>query len=156
MKTHEEMEKSKVSEMETNWRRALADYKNLEKRVTEEKTEFAKYALSNFLRELLPILDNLEKAQEHLKDEGLQLVITNFKELLKQEGVETIEAEGDNFDPRHHEAVELAKGEENKILKVLETGYKLRSRILRPAKVIVGKKFASSDSVNNPQETNSN
>ncbi|MFH1961221.1 MAG: nucleotide exchange factor GrpE, partial [Patescibacteria group bacterium] len=79
MKTHEEMEKSKVSEMETNWRRALADYKNLEKRVTEEKTEFAKYALSNFLRELLPILDNLDKglgAESTVGMAGVGAIIT--------------------------------------------------------------------------------
>ena len=141
-----EME-SKIFELENNWKRALADYKNLEKRVAEEKQEFAKYFLAGFIRELLAVLDNLEKAQEHTKDEGVNLVVKDFREILKKEGVEEIIAQDTNFDPLMHDAVEVGDGIDGKILKVLEKGYKIGERILRPAKVVVGKSFAAAESV---------
>jgi molecular chaperone GrpE len=146
---------SKAEEMENNWKRALADYKNLEKRVVEEKQEFAKYSLSTFVGELLTIIDNLEKAQEHLKDTGVSLVLDGFKALLKKEGVLEIESYEKDFDPLLHDAIEMGEGAEGKIIKVLEKGYKIGNRILRPAKVVVGKSFESKESVEDSQ-TSSN
>jgi len=144
----------KITELENSWKRALADYRNLEKRVIEEKREFAKFVLVAFIRNLLPILDNLEKAQSHLNDSGLALVVESFKNALKEEQVEEIESLGKEFNPTLHEAIEVGEGEDNIIISVLEKGYKLQDRVIRPAKVVVGKNFGSAKLENNLEDLN--
>jgi len=101
----------------------------------------------------LPVLDNLESAQSHLNDQGLAMVIKQFNDMLQSEGVEQVEAEGKQFDPNLHEAVEVvdpeqgrgvAEGEkDDSIVKVLAKGYKMNGRVIRPAKVIVSRKTES-------------
>jgi len=131
----------KPKEFDDQLKRALADYQNLEKRVEEERKLLSKLSASLLIEKLLPVLDNLEKAQVHLKDEGLEIVLKQFKEILTQEGVEEIAAEGAQFNPHYHEAVESQQGEQdNLVIKVLTKGYKIEDTILRPAKVIVSKK----------------
>ena len=131
----------KPQELEDQLKRALADYQNLEKRVEEERKLLSKLSASLLIEKLLPVLDNLEKAQVHLNDEGLEIVIKQFKEILTGEGVEEIAAEGAQFNPHYHEAVETQHGEhDNLVIKVLTKGYKIEDTILRPAKVIVSKK----------------
>ena len=98
------------------------------------------------VEKLLPVLDNLENAQSHLKDQGLEMVIRQFKEILNQEGVEEIEAIGQQFDPNQHEAVEIAEGpDEGRIARVVAKGYKIEDKVIRPAKVVVTKKAATQD-----------
>ena len=128
-------------ELEDRLKRALADYQNLEKRVEEERKLLSKLSASLLIEKLLPVLDNLEKAQVHLKDEGLEIVLKQFNDILTGEGVEEIAAEGAQFNPNFHEAVESQQGEhDNVVIKVLTKGYKIEDTILRPAKVIVSKK----------------
>ena len=92
------------------------------------------------IEKLLPVLDNLENAQKHLKDEGLEMVIKQFKEVLASEGVEEIVSEGSLFDPNLHEATEILESEKDGIvLKVLRKGYKINDKVLRPAQVAVGR-----------------
>lgn len=130
----------KSQELELRLKRALADYQNLEKRIDEERRLLSKLSSTLLIEKLLPVLDNIEKAQSHLKDEGLEMVLKQFKDILSQEGVEEITAEGTQFDPNLHEAVETQEGEkENTVVKVLSKGYKIDSTVLRPAKVIVTK-----------------
>ena len=131
----------KHQELEGQLKRALADYQNLEKRFEEERKLLSKLSASLLIEKLLPVLDNLEKAQIHLKDQGLEIVIKQFEDILTQEGVEEIAAEGAQFNPHYHEAIESQQGEQdNLVIKVLTKGYKIEDTILRPAKVIVSKK----------------
>ena len=95
----------KPQELEGQLKRALADYQNLEKRVEEERKLLSKLSASLLIEKLLPVLDNLEKAQIHLKDQGLEIVIKQFEDILTQEGVEEIAAEGAQFNPHYHEAI---------------------------------------------------
>ena len=134
------MAKKKLdSELHQKYIRALADYQNLAKRVEREKELFVKFANSVLILRMLPVLDNLERAQEHLKDEGIDLVIKQFKEALSSEGVNEVEGIGSEFNPEIHEAIAHGEGEEGKVIEVFEKGYKLGDKIIRPAKVRVGK-----------------
>jgi len=127
-------------DLEEKYLRALADYQNLEKRVAREKESFVKFSNAILILKMLPVLDNLERANEHLKDQGIELVIKQFKDALSSEGVTEIEAEGQQFNPEHHEAVEKVQGEEGKVVKVTERGYKMGDKVIRPAKVTIGGK----------------
>jgi molecular chaperone GrpE len=133
-----EDKETKHQELEEKYLRALADYQNLVKRVEREKELFVKFANSVLILKMIPVLDNLERAEKHLKDQGLELVIKQFKEALAGEGVSEIEAEGRVFNPEHHEAIATGKGEEGRVTEVLEKGYKLGDKVIRPAKVKVG------------------
>jgi molecular chaperone GrpE len=134
----EETESEKqVNEFEEKYLRALADYQNLEKRIEREKDLLIKIASSVLVIKLLPVLDNLERAQAHLEDPGLDHVIRQFKDALATEGVSEVPTDGD-FDPTLHEAITHGDGPEGKILEILEKGYKLGDRVLRPAKVKIG------------------
>ncbi len=128
----------KLVELEHKWKRALADYANLEKRVAKEKEDFVNFSKGTLIIKMLAVLDDLERCQRHLKDEGLNLSIKRFKEVLKSEGVEEIEALGGDFDPKLMEAVEVTKGFKNKVLEVALKGYLLNNKVIRPAKVKVG------------------
>ena len=131
-------EKDQIADLENKWKRALADYANLEKRIEKEKEDFVKFANAQLLNKLLAILDNLELAERHLRDKGLTLAGNRFREILKEEGVEEIEVLGRNFDPELMDAVETVDGPKNKVVEVVLKGYKLYGKVLRPAKVKVG------------------
>ena len=134
----EELEQ-KVKEMENNWKRALADYKNLQRRTLKEKEEAVKFSNFVLISELIPVYDNLEMVQKHSEDEGLKMVVSQFWEVLKGSGVEKVETEGKEFDENTMEAVETEEGEKNKVLEILQQGYKFKNRLVKPAKVVVGK-----------------
>ena len=138
-KTKRLLIEEKVASLEEKWRRALADYANLEKRVERERGVLARLASAQLLDKVLPVLDELEICQKHLKDEGLGIVIDKFKAVLKSEGVEEIKVKGKEFDPERMDAVEIAGGAKNKVVEVVLKGYCLDSQILRPAKVKVGR-----------------
>ena len=128
----------KVVSLDNSWKRALADYSNLEKRTAEEKENFLTLVKIQIVESFLPFFDNLEKIQEHSKDEGLRLTLKDLQKVLKNIGVEEIEAEGKDFDHNFMEAIEVQPGEKNKVLKVIQKGYLLNGNLLRPAKVAVG------------------
>lgn len=130
---------AKIVELEENWKRALADYQNLEKRVDRTKTERLKMGNAELLGRLLPLLDDLERAQEHLDDDGLKMVTDKFNQLLEEEGVVLIKAEGERFNPEAMEAVEMVPGKKDRVVEVVQKGYRLEDRVLRPAQVKVGK-----------------
>ncbi|MDO8487233.1 MAG: nucleotide exchange factor GrpE [Candidatus Curtissbacteria bacterium] len=130
-------------ELENRLKRALADYQNLERRVEEERRLLGQLSSALLIEKFLPVLDNLENAQKHLNDEGLEIVIRQFKDILSSEGVEEIESVGAAFDPHQHEAAEVQEGEnDNTVVKVLRKGYKMNDKVLRPAQVVVEKKSA--------------
>src|SRR3989304_2676049 len=89
-----EQKQEKTQELENQLKRALADYQNLERRVEEERRLLSQLSSAILIEKFLPVLDNLESAQTHLKDEGLEMVIKQFRDVLSSEGVEEIEAQG--------------------------------------------------------------
>lgn len=127
-------------ELEEQLKRTLADYQNLEKRVTLEKEELIKSANKGLILRLLPALDVLMLAEKHTKDEGVSLSIKHFLDILENEGVKKIETEGQDFDPRIMECVQTIEGQEGKVTEELKPGYVLGEKVLRPAQVSVGKK----------------
>lgn len=133
-------ENNEAREWEDKYKRALADYQNLEKRVAEQRREWMISASRDILQRMLPILDTLSLAQKHLKDQGLEASIQQFLGVLSQEGVIQIETVGKKFDPVHMEAVGTGKGDEGKVIEEVRAGYMLHDKLLRPAQVIVGQK----------------
>jgi molecular chaperone GrpE len=133
----EELER-KVEESEAKYKRAIADYQNLEKWMREQRSEWIQSANKDLLLRLLPVLDTLLLAQLHSKDQTLQVTVTHFMDILKAEGVTKIETMGKDFDPHLMEAITTAEGKENKVVEELRPGFRLHEKVLRPAQVIVG------------------
>jgi len=131
---------NRVSDTENKWKRALADYQNLEKRTQEQKVEFIEFANYNIILELLDVIDCLESTTDHIKDDGLNLSVKKFKDVLSNNGVTEIKAENEDFNASLMEAIDTQKGTENKVLKVNKKGYILNNKVLRPAQVVVGRK----------------
>ena len=128
--------------------RTLADMDNLRKRTQREKEDLAKFANENILREILPVIDNLERAVEHADQEdnglveGVQMTLTQFSQVLDRFGVKSVEAMGQPFDPALHQAMgqlESADQPVNTVVQQLQKGYQLNDRLLRPAFVMVAK-----------------
>ncbi len=130
-----------VTDLEAKWKRAVADYRNLERRVNDQQQAVVKFANAMLIEKLLAIMDDLERANEQLKDKGLGLVIERFKDVLKSEGVEPVETLEREFDPQLMECVEMVEGAKNRVVKVVLVGYTLNGKVLRPAKVVVGGKI---------------
>lgn len=140
--------KKLVEEYKNKYLRALADYHNLEKRVEEERSLRMKVAKKDLILQLLPIFDLVDKALKDAEEnrqqvdsvhwrEGIKIAIKEFRNILSREGFEPVETE--TFDPNLHEAVGVRLGPEGKILDVLQMGYKLNGKLVKPAKVVVGK-----------------
>lgn len=129
----------KIEELELKYKRALADYQNLEKRVREEKTQWIKIANGDLLLRLLPILDTLMMAAKHSQDQALKVTLQQFLDVLKAEGIERVEAQGKSFDPKFMECIDTKEGEEGKVLEEARAGFKLHDMVLRTAQVVVGK-----------------
>ena len=131
--------------------REKAELDNFKKRLTKEKEDFVQFANERLLKELLQIEDNLERAMaapnatlESLK-EGVEMIQKQFKDFLKNQKVEAIEALGKPFDPNLHEVLnqqESEEHEENTVIEEYSKGFTLNGRILRSAKVVISKKPA--------------
>jgi len=130
--------------------KALADSENFKKRITREKEEYCKYAISSFIEEVIPVIDNLELALEHgrkkqaCKDivQGLEMTLNMFHQVLDRNNLKQVGQEGEPFDPNYHEAMaqlERHDLEEGMVCQVMQKGYVLGSRLVRPAKVLVSK-----------------
>jgi len=140
-------EKQKAEQYLANWQRAQADYVNFKRRTEQERAENTKQANAFLLANLLPVLDDFERALQNIDPklaglpwaDGVNLIYRKFRATLENEGLTGIEAVGKDFDPKFHEAVLQVPGEEGKVLAELEKGYMLGDRLLRPAKVKVGK-----------------
>ena len=135
-----------------NWQRAEADFQNYKKRVDQERSENRRFASAALVMNILPILDDLERAlmsvDAHLAGltwlDGVRLIYRKLQLILENAGVSAIEVEGQQFDPRYHEAVMHAEGPEGLVLAEVQRGYKLHDRVLRPAMVVVGKGLGES------------
>jgi len=136
--------KDQVEEFKNKYLRAIADYQNLEKRVGEERFELMKMANKNLLIKILPFLDNLEKAELFIKDEGLKISKDHFLQILLDAGLKEIDLLNKDFDPVFAEAVDIVAGkEDNKVVEVLRKGYMFEDKIIRVAQVKVSKKISN-------------
>jgi len=131
--------------------RTLAETENLKKRLFKEKEESLKFAAEGVLADLLPVLDNLDLALSHgrplkaCKDviTGVDMTRKIFLDILARHGLTPVGLAGEEFNPERHEAVGIAPGSpgcaisDNHVQQVMQTGYMLRGRLLRPAKVLV-------------------
>jgi len=136
--------KKEIVTLTESWKRALADYQNLQKRYDRERADFVQFASAGLILRLIEVLNHLEKAAESLKDKGLDIIVTEFKKVLTENGLEEIKSQGEKFDPNFMEAVEVVEGkDEGKVAEVVSKGYLLNGKVLLPAKVKVfkGKKI---------------
>ncbi|MEK7064730.1 MAG: nucleotide exchange factor GrpE [Patescibacteria group bacterium] len=130
--------KDQIAFLDDKFKRALADYQNQEKRYEAQKSLLAKFANETLLTQILPVVDDLERAQSHLQDAGLGHVIKTFHQVLASEGVSIIESDQADFDPATMDCAEVVAGPKDKIVKTITKGYRLFDKVLRPAKVEVG------------------
>jgi molecular chaperone GrpE len=142
-----EEEKAKAAKYLGNWQRTEADFDNYRKRLEQEKGDTVKYANAALILNLLPVLDDLERAFKSLPEklahlswtEGIRLIHRKLQATLEAQGVCAINALGERFDPAIHEAVAQGPGEEGKVVDEAQKGYTLHGRVIRPAYVVVGK-----------------
>ncbi|MBR2830018.1 MAG: nucleotide exchange factor GrpE [Solobacterium sp.] len=139
---------AEVNRLKNDYARAYADTENMKKRLEKDFEQRSKYRIQDFAREILPVLDNCERAlavkPKDTEDENyrkaFEMVHRQLRAALEKEGVSEIEAEGKPFDPNWHQAMmsEKAEGvEPGMVLQVLQKGYKLKDRLLRAAMVKV-------------------
>jgi molecular chaperone GrpE len=139
-----------AAENQDKYLRARADMENYKKRIERTYADLAKTAKKDLLRKLLSVKDNLERALQYGETaeggagegiiEGVRLTQYQLNQLLSQEGVQPIEAEGQPFDPQEHEAIHSvpdADVPDNTVVEVVRTGYKYQDEVLRPAQVVV-------------------
>jgi molecular chaperone GrpE len=132
--------------------RALADAQNVKRRAEQDVEKARKFALEQFAKELLPVVDNMERALEATAGndddgvkpitEGVELTLKSFLDALKKFNVEAVDPQGEPFDPNLHQAMSMVENndvEPNSVIAVMQKGYTLNGRLLRPAMVMVSK-----------------
>jgi len=147
LKRQVEEENQKAESYLANWQRAQADFVNYKRRAEQEKSELTKFTNAMLILNLLPVIDDLERALNTVPTalagltwfDGLRLIHRKLMSILEGQGLQPIEAEGKDFDPNLHEAIMHSEGEEGKVLQELQKGYKLHDRVIRPAMVKVGR-----------------
>ncbi|MGO9437813.1 MAG: nucleotide exchange factor GrpE [Terracidiphilus sp.] len=145
LKTELEQLKSERDQLVDRLARMQAEFENARKRTERERQEFRDYAVGNVVEQFLPVLDNFELAlkatgsAEQLRS-GVELIVKQMEEILRQLQVQTVATVGEEFDPRHHEALGSVEREDlpdQHVAEEIRRGYKLRERLLRPALVRV-------------------
>jgi molecular chaperone GrpE len=138
--------KAKAEANLAGWQRAQADFINYKKRSEQEKEEIGKFANSVLILNLLPVLDDLERAFVSIPPrmaklswvDGVKLIERKLWAVLEAQGLSPIKALGEPFDPRFHEAVRQDKGKEGIVIEEVQKGYILNDRVIRPTMVVVG------------------
>ena len=143
-------EETKAEEQESErYMRLMAEFQNFKRRAAREKSDIHAYANEKIIGELLPVLDNFERALDTKSDDvegyakGMELIFTQLRTALEHAGLEEIPALGEEFDPNVHNAVMTEDSDEheyNHISKVLQKGYKLNDKVIRPSMVAVVRK----------------
>jgi molecular chaperone GrpE len=127
--------------------RMQADFDNARKRAAKEQADFRDYALADAIKTLIPVLDSFDRALKTSAEKsefhsGVELIHKQLQDALAKIGVQPVSAEGQPFDPRYHEAIEMVDTEDakdNAVLEELQRGYKLKDRLLRPSMVRVAR-----------------
>lgn len=139
-------EREKAENYYKNWQRTAADFANYKRRIEQERGESARLAGAALVINILPVYDDLDRAVGSVDStlaglnwvQGVTAIHQKFGRLLEAMGVKEVEAEKQMFDPSQHEAVGRQPGEENRVLHVVQKGYELQGKVIRPAMVIVG------------------
>jgi len=129
-----------------NWQRVQADFINYKRRTEQEKEEISQFAKATLIFNLLPALDDLERAFAAIPPrltklswvDGIRLIWSKLQTTLEAQGLSEIKAVGEPFDPHLHEAVRQDKGKEGIVIEEVQKGYKFHDRVIRPTKVVVG------------------
>lgn len=137
-----EQTKQKLDEMTAISQRALADLQNFKRRTEEERSQFITMANANLFKELLPILESASRALKHENKDaewikGVEQTLNQLLQTTRQMGLTPISTEGE-FDPEKHEALLTGPGPKDQIIEVLEKGYMLGEKVIKPARVKVG------------------
>ena len=145
----EEKTEEKADDGNEKYVRLMAEFQNYKKRVAKEKNDIREYATEKLVMELLPVLDNFERALAASAEDdpagyakGMELIFTQMVTDLQKSGLTEVEAEGQDFDPTKHNAVMTEENEElesGKVSKVLQKGYALNDKVIRPSMVAVTK-----------------
>lgn len=145
----EEKTEEKADDGNEKYVRLMAEFQNYKKRVAKEKNDIREYATEKLVMELLPVLDNFERALAASAEDdpagyakGMELIFTQMVTELQKSGLTEVEAEGQDFDPTKHNAVMTEESEElesGKVSKVLQKGYALNDKVIRPSMVAVTK-----------------
>lgn len=145
----EEKTEEKADDGNEKYVRLMAEFQNYKKRVAKEKNDIREYATEKLVMELLPVLDNFERALAVSAEDdpagyakGMELIFTQMVTELQKSGLAEVEAEGQDFDPTKHNAVMTEENEElesGKVSKVLQKGYALNDKVIRPSMVAVTK-----------------
>ncbi len=151
---------SERDELKDQLLRARAEFENYRKRMAREAETMRQRAAESLIRDLLPVMDNLELALQHAEKtdpmaEGVEMVVRQFHEVLRRAGVEPIPSVGEPFDPNVHDAVmqmASAEVEANNVAQEFQKGYRLGDYVLRPAKVIVSTGAPDSTESNGSQD----
>jgi len=149
LKKIEEVQKSAEKNYDL-YMRSQADIDNVKKRFQKEKDDLAKYSNELLIKQLLPVIDSLNKAIDHSQDEkstaalreGIELTLKGLTDALEKAGLERVKAIGEPFDPNFHEAISESEDntkESGIVLKELQNGYILNHRLIRPSMVIINK-----------------
>ncbi|NOR85130.1 nucleotide exchange factor GrpE [archaeon] len=149
--TELEKQTKKVQEYENTLKRLQAEFDNYRKRTEKEKIDSITYANEKIIISLLDILDNFERAMDEMKKTeeteklktGVELIFKQLYQLLKTQGVQKIEAIEQQFDPKKHEAlmqIVSDKHKEDTVIQVMQKGYMIKEKVIRPTKVAVSKK----------------
>ena len=144
---NEVSEDERITELEDTVLRLRAELDNSQKRSVAEIEKAHKYGIERLLLELLPVVDNLENALNNLSEnvsesdkEGIDLTLKSFESALDKFGISPIYPISEDFDPINHEAVSVVKDgkhADNKIIEVMQKGWRLHERVIRPARVVV-------------------
>jgi|SRR6185369_17991681 len=144
------VEKTEAEEYLEGWKRTQAEFENYKKRQAVAQKELGGYLIEKLLLDIIPVLDNFNQATGHVPEDqknnswvvGIQYIEKQLEDVLKANGVEMVEAkEGDEFDPKIHEAVDHKQEEEKNesekhvVSKMLQKGFRIGDRVIRPAKV---------------------
>lgn len=141
-----EEERAKAEKNLIGWQRAQADYINYKKRIEREQIESTKYSNIILISELLPVIDDLDRALNSIPEnldntpwvDGIRLIYRKFWGVLEAVGVSSVEAIGEEFDPVYHEAICQVEGKEGIVIEATQKGYRLHDRVIRPSQVAVG------------------
>jgi molecular chaperone GrpE len=141
-----EEERARAGAYYQSWQRAAADFQNYKRRTEEERQKNVLYANLALVLNVLPVIDDLERALTSIDVklaglqwvEGVRQIVRKFQGALEASGVQEIPADGRDFDPNLHEAIAQDAGEEHKVVRVVQKGYTMGERVIRPAMVIVG------------------
>jgi len=147
-------EEAKAGKYLSNWQRAQADFINFKRRTEQEKSDIIKLANAGLIFNLLSVVDDMERALDNISNElaefkwvdGIVLIYRKFMAILEANGVSEMKALGERFDPSLHDAVVHVEGESGKVVAVVQKGYMMNNRVLRPAMVKVGRGHSSASS----------